>query len=77
MLIKSGFVLFCWDNTQGYLSTFQGLDFGIQGLFDRKQTNLLMCKLNILIKIAVSVVDECLHGFKFVQKLAICGVPDV
>ena len=38
--------------------------------------NILMCKLNVLVNIVISLVDECMHGFKFVPKLTIFGVPD-
>ena len=59
-ITQAGFVVFCWNKTQGYSSTFQGLNFSFQGLFYRRQMNLLMWKLRVLINIVVSVVHECI-----------------
>ena len=56
---SSAFIEFCQDKIQEHSTTFQGLNFSIQGLFERAQINLLSCKLNVLINIVVSVVDKC------------------
>ena len=61
----TGFIGSCWVKIQGHSSTFQGLNFMIG---TNESFNL---KINVLTKIVVSVVDEHMHGFKFVTKLAI------
>ena len=50
--VQSGFVRFCQDKIQGHSSTFQGLNFRIQGHFEWGQMNqntlLLICLLPLL-----------------------------
>ena len=61
IFLITGFIGFCQDKLQGHSSTFQGLNFKIQGLFEWGTDYLLN---GVLITISASVVDKCWYLFR-------------
>ena len=60
----------CQDKIQGHSSSFQGLNFSIQGLFECGKINLLTCKFNVRITLLGTCVKSKLtqssdSGFNF------------